>query len=350
MLSRRFVVASATHAPRLRALQRPPRRLKSSQKEKTTEPVPYGAPERPPENRPSLAPWLDRHPTWKARFLRFSSWYYSSVVRARAGEFGPQILYHTVSDVHLQPGTRAFFYAPHAGGCGLPETFQTWFTIINLHAWLLEVRFRALPQPDGKYYIMALQSAFFKDVDLRMRDALAVRHPNKQDKMVAAPERMIKKYMSIYREQWHGMHLALDMALANPDPAQADAELAACIWRNVLDGRGARGIAGLPELPEDELPAPDASEKPDPGIGPPAEERDLDRYLEYPRLIWCLARYVRQNIIRLQDLSDEDVMAGHVPKFGDIDLSIGDLVSQTQTLTEPQLPNELPLKRAKMEV
>ena len=300
-------------------------RSKSTLKQ-TPEPVRYSAPERPPEKKPSLMPWLEKNPKWKARFERFAGWYYSSVVRGRAGQFAPSILYTTVSDVHSQPSQHAFFY--DSDKCALPETFQTWFTVISLHAWLLSVRFRALPPPNGHYYLVALQSAFFKDVDLRMRDALAVSHPSKKDTMVPAPERMIKKYMTMYREQWHGLHLALDMALAKQDPTEADAELAAALWRNIFDGRGARGIHGLPEVPEDELPEfePEEPNKDKLPAPPPTDEPNLDRYLEYPRLIWCLSRYVRQNVLRLQDVPDAEVLRGNVPKFGEIDLHIDDLI------------------------
>lgn len=37
--------------------------------------------------------------------------------------------------------------------CRLPSTFQTWFTVTNLHVWLLTVRFRALPPPYGDNFV-----------------------------------------------------------------------------------------------------------------------------------------------------------------------------------------------------
>ena len=37
--------------------------------------------------------------------------------------------------------------------CRLPPTFQTWFTVTNLHVWLLTVRFRALPPPYGDNFV-----------------------------------------------------------------------------------------------------------------------------------------------------------------------------------------------------
>lgn len=37
--------------------------------------------------------------------------------------------------------------------CRLPPTFQTWFTVTNLHIWLLTVRFRSLPSPHGENFV-----------------------------------------------------------------------------------------------------------------------------------------------------------------------------------------------------
>jgi hypothetical protein len=53
--------------------------------------------------------------------------------------------------------------------CDLPPTFQSWFTITNLHVWLLTVRLRALPQPHGTNHIQGLIDHFFLDVEDRIR-------------------------------------------------------------------------------------------------------------------------------------------------------------------------------------
>ena len=44
--------------------------------------------------------------------------------------------------------------------------------------------------------------------------------------------------MKIFREQWAGLGMSMDLGLV-----KGDAEMAAAIWRNLLGGRGARGIS-----------------------------------------------------------------------------------------------------------
>src|ERR1700722_19874531 len=63
------------------------------------------------------------------------------------------------------------FSRPRAD-CHLPPTFQSWFTITNLHIWLLTVRLRALPPPHGNYFVQSLIDHFFLDVEDRIRAVL----------------------------------------------------------------------------------------------------------------------------------------------------------------------------------
>ena len=51
-----------------------------------------------------------------------------------------------------------FVYLTPPSECRLPPTFQTWFTITNLHVWILTVRLRALPSPYGQYYVQGNRS------------------------------------------------------------------------------------------------------------------------------------------------------------------------------------------------
>jgi cytochrome b pre-mRNA-processing protein 3 len=53
-----------------------------------------------------------------------------------------------------------------------------------------------------------------------------------------APERLVSMQMKVLREQWAGLGLALDLGLV-----RGDTELAGAVWRNLLGGRGAGGIA-----------------------------------------------------------------------------------------------------------
>lgn len=59
-----------------------------------------------------------------------------------------------------------------SSGCSLPPTFQTWFTVTNLHIWLLTVRLRALPKPHGYHYVQGLVNHFFEDVEVQIRSRL----------------------------------------------------------------------------------------------------------------------------------------------------------------------------------
>lgn len=46
------------------------------------------------------------------------------------------------------------------------------------------------------------------------------------------------RHMKIFKEQWAGLNMSMDLGLV-----RGDAEMAAAVWRNLLGGRGARGIS-----------------------------------------------------------------------------------------------------------
>jgi cytochrome b pre-mRNA-processing protein 3 len=196
------------------------------------------------------------------------------------------------------PARFPFYSLTHAlrndpSECALPPTFQSWFTVTNLHVWLLTVRLRALPAPHGLNHIQGLIDHYFQDVEERVRAVLQpgvlpprltsdasltpssspeTKHraelskyvspyPNntfytfpspvpppdtflspaayaKAEKRARAPESLITRHMKIFREQWAGLGMSMDLGLV-----KGDAEMAAAIWRNLLGGRGARGIS-----------------------------------------------------------------------------------------------------------
>ncbi|KAG6915132.1 hypothetical protein DXG01_013096 [Tephrocybe rancida] len=244
-------------------------------------------------------------------------------------------------------------------GCRLPPTFQSWFTVTNLHIWMLTVRLRALP--DGKYYTQALIDHFFIDIEDRIRTVLQPpstptkpytfsspfyvnpNAPSPDDPKDSkgrtkprsrAPDRLVTRQMKIFKEQWAGMGLAFDLGLV-----KGDMEMAAAVWRNLLGARGAQGIA---------FPDSDSTDKTnksfrrsvnlvggevvnvakidlakeetrDDGSGVhdfAPEEADL--YVEYPQLMLDVVRYVRRELSRLDEISDEQIMNGPVDhlKFG----------------------------------
>ncbi|KAI9263980.1 hypothetical protein EDC94DRAFT_517723, partial [Helicostylum pulchrum] len=51
--------------------------------------------------------------------------------------------------------------------CNLPDNFQSWFSVTQLHVWMLMVHLRAEGQ--GKLYIQELVNRFFDDAEVRIR-------------------------------------------------------------------------------------------------------------------------------------------------------------------------------------
>ncbi|KAF5380045.1 hypothetical protein D9615_006153 [Tricholomella constricta] len=252
--------------------------------------------------------------------------------------------------------------------CRLPPTFQSWFTVTNLHIWMLTVRLRALPE--GKLYTQALIDHFFIDIEDRIRAVLQPPatptkpytfaspfyiNPNApspsgpKDKKGRpkprgrAPDRLVTRQMKIFKEQWAGMGLAFDLGLV-----KGDMEMAGAVWRNLLGARGAQGIA-FPEPSSSSSSSSStdpasasskfrrsvnlvggevvnvakvdvaAEETRDDGSGVhdfSPEEADL--YLEYPQLMLDMVAYVRRELVRLERLSDEEIMKGPLGpiKFG----------------------------------
>lgn len=230
--------------------------------------------------------------------------------------------------------------------CHLPPTFQSWFTVTNLHVWLLTVRLRALPPPHGNNYVQGLIDHFFIDVEDRIRAVLQPASPTavgpsynrepytkttdfytianggQKRPRGRAPEALVTKQMKIFKEQWAGMGMSFDLGLV-----RSDAEMAAAVWRNLLGARGARGIAypspdGLTGKPyfrrtvnlvggEVEKVAKieklglEVEEARDDGSGvydyPPAE---ADKYVAYPELMATVVEYVRRELVRLQNDPD----------------------------------------------
>ncbi|KAH8998332.1 hypothetical protein EDB86DRAFT_3064173 [Lactarius hatsudake] len=245
--------------------------------------------------------------------------------------------------------------------CHLPPTFQSWFMVTNLHIWMLTTRLRALPAPYAQPHIQGLIDHFFLDVEDRIRQVLqpqsqppgqpprtpasaaepttapasstpfygASPTPNTPNggasaaqKRGRAPEALVTKQMKIFREQWAGLGVALDLALAQ----SSDAELAAAMWRNLLGARGAQGLA-LALAPTS--PVPEFRRAVNPGgavarlseaarvreetrddgsgvhdFGP--EERDA--YVQFPETMLVLTAYIRAEIARLAAIPDEKIM------------------------------------------
>ena len=136
--------------------------------------------------------------------------------------------------------------------------------------------------------------------------------------------------MKIFKEQWAGLGLSFDLGLV-----KGDMEMAGAVWRNLLGARGAQGIAfpdpsslSSPVKPrqfrrsvnlvggevvnvakidlEREEAMDDSS-----GVHDFAPE-EADLYLKYPELMLDVVRYVRQELVRLERLSDEQIIGGQL--------------------------------------
>jgi cytochrome b pre-mRNA-processing protein 3 len=227
--------------------------------------------------------------------------------------------------------------------------------VTNLHVWMLTTRLRALPAPHAQAHIQGFIDHFFLDVEDRIRQVLQPQSqapeqppptpvPNMAlptrptpfysatstsdtqnsgaQKRGRAPEALVTKQMKIFREQWAGLGVALDLALAQG----SDSALAAAIWRNLLGARGAQGLA-LALAPTS--PVPEFRRAVNPGgavarlseaarmreemrddgsgvhdFGP--EERDA--YVRFPETMLVLTTYVRAEVARLATIPDEKIM------------------------------------------
>ncbi|KAG2214944.1 hypothetical protein INT46_004745 [Mucor plumbeus] len=99
--------------------------------------------------------------------------------------------------------------------CNLPDNFQSWFSVTQLHVWMLMVHLRAEGQ--GKLYTQELVNRFFEDAEARIRD-----HGISQQKV-------INSYIKDLLAQFHGGVVAYDEGMCKDDPV-----LAAALWRNLF--------------------------------------------------------------------------------------------------------------------
>ncbi|KAI0357314.1 hypothetical protein OH77DRAFT_1451631 [Trametes cingulata] len=297
-----------------------------------------------------LAKTIKQSPAAKKAFLSLAG----LLGYGSAKQYAGRRAYNMYSELCIpRPDDEAAFWKD---ACHLPPTFQSWFTVTNLHVWLLTVRLRALPPPHGTNFVQGLIDHFFIDVEDRVRAVLQPVSPaslappqnlapytrpsafyqianasvtGRPRPRGRAPESLVTRQMKIFKEQWAGMGMSFDLGLV-----RSDAELAAAVWRNLLGARGARGIAypsssagasgGAGEQHfrrtvnlvggeveklariEKRGGGLEAEERRDDGSGvhdfPPAE---ADKYVAYPETMATLVEYVRRELVRLERLPDE---------------------------------------------
>ncbi|KAI0816065.1 hypothetical protein BC628DRAFT_1405762 [Trametes gibbosa] len=327
----------------------------------------------PPPQQTWLAKTIKQSPAAKQAFLTLAG----LLGYGSAKQYAGRRAYNFYSELCIsRPDDEAPFWRTE---CDLPPTFQSWFTVTNLHVWLLTVRLRALPAPHGTNYVQGLIDHFFIDVEDRVRAVLQPVSPNsyappqnlvpytratafyrianraanaanveaaaaatatgsagagsgKMRPRGRAPESLVSRQMKIFKEQWAGMGMSFDLGLV-----RSDTELAAAVWRNLLGGRGAQGIAytAASSSASASSPAPafrrtvnfaggeveklskmaklrgalEAEERRDDGSGvhdyPPSQ---ADRYVAYPERMAVVVEYVRRELVRLEQVSDADII------------------------------------------
>lgn len=113
--------------------------------------------------------------------------------------------------------------------CNLPDNFQSWFSVTQLHVWMLMVRLRA--DSNGKMLIQELVNRLFEDAEARIREH-DVRNDQVKvmgmtyDTFQITQQRMINNYIQDFLAQFHGGVVSYDEGMCKDDPV-----LAAALWR-----------------------------------------------------------------------------------------------------------------------
>ncbi|KIY63896.1 hypothetical protein CYLTODRAFT_359220 [Cylindrobasidium torrendii FP15055 ss-10] len=243
--------------------------------------------------------------------------------------FGP----HIPKSASQEPSTPTCSDPGAAAEAILPHTLQHWFLLANLHVWMLSVRLRALDPAHGHSasHIQGLIDHLFMDVEDRIRlvlqppsthvepyTARSTFYPSPTHPLRSrgAPERLVSTQMKVFREQYRGMGVALDYALAT----NSDHHMAAALWRNILGARGREGLglsdtasgrsadtAANGEALVESKPSSDATAVPHDPLGAPLPSSS---YLSFPPFLLQITAYVRRNLARLDAIEDEAFVHG----------------------------------------
>lgn len=143
-----------------------------------------------------------------------------------------------------------------SGGLGLDVTFNNWAQVVMLHMYLLTVRLRCFPKEHAGIWHQNLLDHFFYAAE----DRMAVWHG-----MSARGVR--NRHLKDLWLQWRGLLLSYDEGLI-----KGDAVMASAVWRNMFKAR---------------------------------EEVDIGD-------VAVVAAYMRRELQRLGEMSDEQVSEGKV--------------------------------------
>ena len=163
-------------------------------------------------------------------------------------------------------------------------------------------------------------------------------------------ERVVRNYMKEMGEQWKGAGLGFDFAIAvgqdlpemgssssaasaasgegGQGVVRGDAELAAWVWRNLFAAR-------YSDLPTDFTPSvnptptsPTATDPTDTTSPTPTPSSATDpsspiHHLKLPIQLSQIVTFIRRELHRLDQLSDEDVQEGRTGEFGRVKEVVG---------------------------
>jgi len=188
--------------------------------------------------------------------------------------------------------------------CGLPDSFQTWFQVTQLHMWLLTVRFRSMKAPLGKYYIQEFVNHSFLDTEDRIRGP--------QNKITKGT--LIKNYMKILLHQHRGFQTVLDYAISRePQLNQTDQFLAGVIWRNLFGAAWGKGMGGVKGIFDSKEEPPVTSSQSSPSTTTSLEdeqEHSLENDVKFPEILERLVIFIRKELVRLDQVSDKTIITG----------------------------------------
>lgn len=192
--------------------------------------------------------------------------------------------------------------------CGLPDSFQTWFQVTQLHMWLLTVRFRSMKSPLGRYYIQEFVNHSFIDIEERMRGP-----SNKITKGT-----LIKKYMKDLLNQHRGFQLHADWAISRTLENESDQFLAALIWRNLFGAAWGGGMGGVNGIFDSNFPnSPELAVKSSPttpifssfsdSLKPQVHSFDND--VKFAQILERMVTFIRKELVRLDQVSDQTIIS-----------------------------------------
>lgn len=208
--------------------------------------------------------------------------------------------------------------------CRLPDSFQTWFLVTQLHMWLISVRFRSMARPLGTYYLQEFVNHSFLDAEDRIRGP--------KNKITQGS--LIKNYMKLLLDQHRGFHTLLDWSISRefldplPNPIgtesddhhpnhRADQFLAGVIWRNLFGanwGGGMGGVKGIFDSNPSDPSSPSTSTSSSSSADhPPSDDErvhTLEDDVKFAENLERLIIFIRKELIRLDRVSDHTITTG----------------------------------------